>query len=93
MVASQMYDGETTRRAINATTPGGVYVFEERNIFMDDHPSNDEIWFSRAAVVGLLWGLGEIFPDGREMFFTIGIGSGVVAGIHNDHIYRHHHRE
>jgi hypothetical protein len=54
---------------------------------MDDHPSNEEVLFFKIGVTGLLWGLGEVWPEHREFFYIVGIGSGVGVSLSNTYVY------
>ena len=84
MIAANAADYEITRRGLGVG-------FKENNPFLTDHPSQDSIAWLKIAFVGGLWGLGEIFPDGREYFFTIGNITGGVAAGWNDRLYREHY--
>jgi len=81
MIAANLADYETTRR-------GTGVGFKENNPFLSEHPSQDSIAWLKIGFVGTLWGLGEIWPDGREFFFTIGTITGGVAAGWNDRLYR-----
>lgn len=83
-IGGQVLDGETSRKCGNARWSDGTYKMRETNIFMDDHPSNDEIWLSRAIVVGIAYGLGEVFPDQRVVFYGVAAGSGFISAWNND---------
>ena len=83
-IGGQVLDGETSRKCGNARWSDGTYKMYETNIFMDDHPSGDEIWLSRAVVVGIAYGLGEIFPEQRTLFYGVVGGSGFICAYNND---------
>ena len=96
MVAANFLDYETSRRLHMEDDDGkivGDYVvtFSERNPFLDDHPSRDQIALLKIGFVATLWGLGEIWPDGRELFFGIGTGVGAGAAWHNNERYEDYH--
>jgi hypothetical protein len=58
-VAASLADAYTTDRNISAGA-------EELNPIMDDRPSRDEIILFKGAAIGLVYLLGEIFPEQRE---------------------------
>ena len=52
----------------------------EVNPFLDDYPSDRELISFKAAMTGVLWGFGEIFPERREQIWSwAGIMSGGAA--------------
>jgi hypothetical protein len=83
MVAAQAADAETTRRYMGI---GGT----EANPLLGSRPSDDGVMLFKAGVVAVLWGLGEIWPDGREFFFSVGLISGGAAAGWNDRMYERH---
>jgi hypothetical protein len=76
-IASQLADGYTTDRNIKA---GAV----ELNPLMSDRPDTEEIIIFKAAVVGGIYLLGELFPEQREGFILIGTISGFGAAGWNE---------
>lgn len=80
MVLAQAADYETTRRYIAA---GGT----ETNPLTGDRPSRDTIALFKIGFVGVLYGLGEIWPEHREGFYSLGIVSGGGAAIWNNNLY------
>lgn len=86
MVGAQYADYETSRRMIHPEDGSGL--FHEMNPILDEHPSRDELALFKVGVIGVFWGLGEIWPQGREFFYGIGILSGGLAAGHNDRLYR-----
>ena len=79
MIAAQAADGWTTARYVAI---GGT----EANPMMDDRPSDGEIALFKAGFVGVLWLLGEIDPEHREQYYTVGIVSGLLATGWNTHL-------
>ena len=80
MCAAQWADYETTRKCISA---GAI----ELNPFMSDRPDKQEVALFKLGVTGLIWGLGEIWPDKREGFYTVGIITAGGAAVWNQHNY------
>ncbi len=80
MIAAQAADGWTTDRYIGI---GGT----ELNPMLGERPDTEAIALLKVGTVLTLWGLGEIWPDHREAFFTVGIVSGGVAAGYNDKLY------
>lgn len=96
MIAANVWDYESTRRLHVEDDDGKIYgdyvvTFSERNPFLDDHPSRDQVALLKIGFVATLWGLGEIWPDGREFFFAIGAGVGAGGGYSNDRMYDKYH--
>lgn len=80
MIAAQAADGWTTDRYIGI---GGT----ELNPMLGERPDTEAIALLKIGTVVTLWGLGEIWPDHRESFFTLGIVSGGLAAGWNDRLY------
>lgn len=83
MIAGQAADYETTRRGVSAG-------MRELNPILADRPDQGNILLFKAGVVGVLWGMGEIWPDSREWLYGIGTVSGGAAAWHNDRLYDRH---
>ena len=81
MIAAQTADYETTRRYVSA---GGT----EGNPLMGDRPDADTIALFKAGFVGLLWCLGEVWPEHRKALYWVGIISGGAAAGWNEYQYR-----
>jgi hypothetical protein len=84
MVGAQWADYETSRRMHFEDESSGFY---EQNPLLDDHPSRDELILFKVGTIGLLWGLGEMWPEHREFFYGVGIVSGGSAAGWNDRLY------
>jgi hypothetical protein len=80
-LASQLADGYTTDRNIKA---GAV----ELNPLLSEQPDTEEIVVFKAAVVGTIYLLGEIFPEQREGLMFIGTVSGFGAAGWNEINYQ-----
>ena len=42
----------------------------EMNFFLDDYPSDRELIAFKGIMTGILWGIGEIFPERREQIWS-----------------------
>ncbi len=84
MIVAQGADYETSRR-MHMGDPDSGYV--ELNPWLGNHPSNTDLLVFKLGYTSLLYALGEIWPEHREFFYTIGIISGGVAAGWNDRIY------
>jgi hypothetical protein len=80
MIVAQAADYETTRKYIAI---GGT----EGNPLMSDRPDDGEILLFKAGVTGVLWLCGEIWPEQRKAFYTVGIISGSGVAGWNDRLY------
>ena len=84
MCMAQWADYESTRKGHLEDEDG---PWSEASPFLDDHPSRDQVFLLKAAAVAFFWGLGELDPDHRELYYTVGIISGAGHAIRNDHMY------
>ncbi len=80
MIAAQAADGWATDRYIGI---GGT----ELNPMLGERPDTEAIALLKVGTVLTLWGMGEVWPDHREAFFTVGIVSGGMAAGYNDKLY------
>lgn len=83
MVAANLADWYTTKRILDK---GG----REFNPILGDHPSNEEVFIFKAGVVGLFYGLGELFPEHRKIFLLIGTIAGAGPAAHNYYVLEKH---
>jgi hypothetical protein len=81
MVAANFADAYTTIEATEVDSRGGH--FHEVNPILGQHPDAGNVILFKAGVVGVLWGLGEIWPEKREGLYTIGIVTGGPAAVWN----------
>jgi hypothetical protein len=81
MLGAQVADAYTTIEATEVDSRGGH--FHELNPILGEHPDAGNVIIFKAAAAGALYGLGELFPDGREGLYTIGIVSGGGAAAWN----------
>ena len=72
MVGAQAADGITTSQNVHS---GG----REYNPLLGSEPNDEEIALFKVAAVGLFRLLGEIWPEHRDMFYTVGIISGGIG--------------
>ena len=80
MVAGQLCDYESSRKCINS---GGT----EANAILGRRPDNDSMAIFKLGCVATLWALGEIWPENRIAFYTVGAGSGFASYAWNDYLY------
>jgi len=64
-----IYTGATAADLIT-TRQGLQQDCREMNPFLDDRPSDLELISFKAITTGILFGLGEIWPDHREQIWT-----------------------
>ena len=83
LIAAQTADGWTTDRYVSM---GGT----ELNPMLGERPDTEAIAFLKIGTVLTLWGLGELWPEHREAFFTVGIISGGVAAGWNTYLIEKH---
>ncbi len=80
MIAAQAADGWATDRYIGI---GGT----ELNPMLGEKPDTEAIALLKVGTVLTLWGLGEIWPDQRTAFYSVGAVSGLTAYVYNDKLY------
>ena len=83
MIAAQAADGWTTDTYIGM---GGT----ELNPMLGERPDTEAIALLKVGTVLTLWGMGEVWPEHREAFFTLGIISGGVAAGWNTYLIEKH---
>jgi len=77
MLAAHAADYETTRRGVSQ---GMV----ELNPILGSRPDQGNIALFKLGAVGVIYGLGELFPEHREFIYTLGIFTGGAAVINNE---------
>jgi hypothetical protein len=92
MIAAQAADYESTRRlmSLNCDVPGCDYGYRELNPLLADKPDRDSIAILKIGTTGILWLAGEIWPEHREAFYTIGMVAGGAAAGWNYSLYEEH---
>ena len=84
MVLAQYGDYETTRRGHLERDDG---PWKEFSPLLDDHPSRDQVFLLKTASVVFFWGMGEINPDYRKLWYTTGIITAGGHAIRNNYMY------
>lgn len=80
MVGAQFADYYTTTRYLEI---GGT----EANPILGERPSDGNVALFKVGVTGILYGLGELWPEHREAFYWLGIISGSGAAGWNHYQY------
>lgn len=77
MVAAQAADYESTRKGLSRG-------MTELNPILGERPDQGNIALFKLGSVGMLYGLGELFPDHREFIYSLGIITGGAAAVNNE---------
>ena len=80
-IASSFADFRTTELALDRGA-------RECNPLLDDHPSDFELVTHQVCSLGLVYLLGEIWPEHRMFFYTTFGAGHTIAAIHNDGVMR-----
>lgn len=83
MITAQAADGWTTDRYIGI---GGT----ELHPAVGDRPDTESIALLKVGTVLVLYGMGEIWPEHRDAFYTTGIVTGGVNAGRNAYLYEKH---
>jgi hypothetical protein len=89
MIGASACDAYTTIEAVEVDSRGGH--FHELNPILGRHPDSGNVILFKGVVVGILYGLGEIWPEHREGFYSFGIVSGGAPAVVN-HLRNEHER-
>lgn len=76
VVAGQLADGISTKAFLRQ----GI---EELNPRAGKNPSDGTIFLFKAGAVGIIYGLGQIDPDNRMMYYKIGAFLGFAPAVWN----------
>ena len=80
-IASSFADFRTTELALDRRA-------KECNPFLNDHPGDFELITHQVCSLGLVYLLGEIWPEYRILFYTTTGTAHTIAAIHNDGVMR-----